>query len=168
MSMRFAIAASLVLIVGAWFSPVTAGGDLAKVLPIQNERIVLPAPIAFKTGTPEIHPDSHRLLASVAATLETHMDIALVEIGAHTDSRGSGAFNKKTSQQRADAVLAYLVGKGLPRDRLVAVGYGEERPIDSNRTEAGRSKNRRVELVIKKRCPAGLTFSDGTCKARGR
>ncbi len=162
------IVVGLALLALGLHPPVANAGGQAKVLPIQDERIVLPEPITFKTGSPEIKPASHRVLDSVAATLETHMDIALVEIGVHTDSRGSGAFNKKMSQQRADAVLAYLAGKGLPRDRLAAKGYGEERPIDTNRTAAGREKNRRVELVIKKRCPAGLVFSDGTCKSSTR
>ena len=143
-----------------------AAGGQAKVLPIEDEQIVLPAPIHFKTTSPRIDPASFTVLDSVAATLETHMDIAQVEIGVHTDSRGSGAYNKKVSQARADAVLTYLKGKGLPRARLTAVGYGEERPIDTNRTAAGRARNRRVELVVKKRCPAGLVFKDGTCKAR--
>jgi len=168
MRARFAIAGSLLLIALGSSSPVAAGSGPAKVLPIHDEQIALPEPIAFKTGKADIHPDSRWVLDCVAATLETHMDIALLEIGVHTDSRGSSAFNKRMSQQRADSVLAYLVGKGLPRERLVAVGYGEERPIDTNRTEDGRRRNRRVELVIKKRCPAGQVFIDGKCKPHGR
>ncbi len=149
----------------AWPPPAAAGGP-AGVLPIEKERIVLPAPIAFANNTARILPDSRKVLDSVAATLETHLDIARLEIGVHTDSRGSGAYNERISQQRADAVARYLKGKGLPGERLEAVGYGEQRPIASNRTAAGRAKNRRVELVVRKRCPAGRIFVEGACKAR--
>ncbi|MEQ1438284.1 OmpA family protein [Fontimonas sp. SYSU GA230001] len=71
------------------------------------------------------------------------------EIAGHTDSRGSDAYNKKLSLQRADAVRAYLVSRGVSPAQLTAVGYGESRPIDSNDTEEGRTRNRRVELQIR-------------------
>ncbi len=119
-----------------------------RVLPVEKNKIVLPEPIAFLHGKDQILPESHWVLDSVAATLETHMNVQLVEIGVHSDSRGSSAFNKRLSQQRAENVLRYLHKKGIPRERLSAVGYGEERPIDTNRTESGRAHNRRVEFVI--------------------
>ncbi len=77
-----------------------------------------------------------------------------VEIGAHTDDRGSDDYNKKLSQQRAESVVKYLTQKGVNSKRLVAKGYGESKPIapnsnaDGSDNEAGRQKNRRTEFKI--------------------
>jgi OOP family OmpA-OmpF porin len=68
------------------------------------------------------------------------------EIGGHTSSSGAAARNLRVSQQRADAVRTYLVGKGVSPESLMAVGYGAERPVGSNRTAAGRRLNTRVEI----------------------
>lgn len=69
-------------------------------------------------------------------------------IGGHTDSVGSASLNKRLSQKRADAVRDYLIKKGIVADRLTAYGYGEEFPIDTNKTKAGRARNRRVEIKL--------------------
>lgn len=71
-------------------------------------------------------------------------------IGGHTDSQGAAAYNKKLSDRRANAVRDYLIKKGLSSSRLSAYGYGEDYPIDSNKTRAGRAKNRRVEISLVK------------------
>jgi OOP family OmpA-OmpF porin len=70
-----------------------------------------------------------------------------VEIAGHTDSIGSEKYNQSLSERRAQAVKAYLVGKGIPSDQLTTAGFGESKPIASNATDAGRAKNRRVELT---------------------
>ena len=69
-------------------------------------------------------------------------------IEGHTDSQGSDSLNKRLSQQRAAAVFDYLVGQGIERNRMNPSGFGEERPIDTNRTSEGRANNRRVEFHI--------------------
>ena len=77
-----------------------------------------------------------------------------IEIGSHTDSRGSDAYNQRLSQQRAQSVVNYLVGKGIPRKRLAAKGYGESQPIAPNENKdgsdnpEGRQMNRRTEFRI--------------------
>lgn len=71
-----------------------------------------------------------------------------VEISAHTDSKGSDDYNMKLSQKRAESVVNYLIGKGITSNRLIAKGYGETQPIDTNDTEEGRQNNRRVEFKI--------------------
>ena len=71
-----------------------------------------------------------------------------VEIGGHTDSKGSDAYNQKLSDRRAKAVLDYLTARGVDASRISSRGYGESQPIDTNETDAGREVNRRVELKI--------------------
>jgi OOP family OmpA-OmpF porin len=71
-----------------------------------------------------------------------------VRIEGHTDSRGSNRSNKKLSQNRANSVQSYLIGQAVPPSQLIAEGRGEEEPIESNDTDEGRAKNRRVEFHI--------------------
>jgi OmpA-OmpF porin, OOP family len=66
----------------------------------------------------------------------------------HTDNKGSDDVNVPLSQKRAEAVQAYLLRKGLKQNQIEAKGYGSQKPIAENNTEAGRSKNRRVEIVL--------------------
>jgi outer membrane protein OmpA-like peptidoglycan-associated protein len=73
-----------------------------------------------------------------------------IEIAGHTDSRGSEDYNRRLSQGRTQAVVDYLISQGIAPHRLRAVGYGESRPIDTNDTEEGRAKNRRVEFTVVK------------------
>lgn len=78
-------------------------------------------------------------------------DIDLIEISGHTDNEGSDAYNQKLSEGRAAEVINYLASQGINRDRLRSVGYGESRPVETNASEEGRARNRRVEfLLIKK------------------
>ena len=81
-----------------------------------------------------------------AETLKTWGDVK-VEVAGHTCSIGTEDYNLGLSQRRADAVRDYLIGKGIPADRLTARGYGESQPVASNATREGRVQNRRVELV---------------------
>lgn len=85
--------------------------------------------------------------------LENNPDIR-IELGSHTDSKGQEAYNKKLSQRRAESVVNYLIKKGIDKDRLVPVGYGESKPIAPNENEdgsdnpEGRAMNRRTEFKI--------------------
>lgn len=92
---------------------------------------------------------SHALimLDQVVSFLNRYRSIRL-EIGVHTDSQGTSEANMDFSQERADAILDYLINRGIKADRLTAVGYGEIKPIAPNYTEQDRKKNRRVELRI--------------------
>jgi len=71
-----------------------------------------------------------------------------IQIAGHTDSTGSDDFNQKLSEQRAQVVKNALAGQGVNPARMIAVGYGESKPIADNSTEAGRQMNRRVEITI--------------------
>jgi outer membrane protein OmpA-like peptidoglycan-associated protein len=89
---------------------------------------------------------SFPVLDVIAEALEEHPTISF-EVQAHTDSQGDDAANVALTQSRAEAVVRYLVQHGIEPSRLTAKGYGETRPIESNRTSQGREVNRRVELI---------------------
>jgi OmpA-OmpF porin, OOP family len=88
---------------------------------------------------------NRQLLDEVYQILKTNPDIT-IEIGGHTDSKGSDKSNQKLSQRRVESVREYLVGKGVDPKKLTAKGYGESVPVDTNRTAEGRENNRRVEF----------------------
>lgn len=71
----------------------------------------------------------------------------IIAVG-HTDSVGADAYNQKLSVKRSDAVKAYLVSKGIEKNRVYTEGKGEKQPVADNKTSAGRSKNRRVEIEV--------------------
>lgn len=115
---------------------------------VEKQQIVILEKVHFETAKAVIKPESFGLLNEVADTILNNPDLGRVEVAGHTDSRGSDAYNLKLSQDRAEAVQDYLVRQGVPADQLVAVGYGETRPIDTNKTDAGREANRRVEFNL--------------------
>ena len=101
--------------------------------------------VRFEFGSVTLTPDAEATLDSVAAALQQYPQ-PVVEIGGHTDSSGSAAFNVALSQQRADAVAAYL-GEQIDPGRLAAIGFGESQPIADNATVEGQEANRRVEFI---------------------
>jgi OOP family OmpA-OmpF porin len=103
--------------------------------------------INFKTGSADITTASYGLLDRAAQVLNDYPDVRM-EISGHTDSRGGADFNRELSARRAEAVKSYLVGKGIKSDRLTSIGYGMDRPIASNKTDAGRGRNRRTEFRL--------------------
>jgi OmpA-OmpF porin, OOP family len=112
--------------------------------------------VFFKFNKWDIDPRSFELLDDVATVMNQVPDELHFRVEGHTDSKGSNASNKKLSQRRADSVRTYLTGKGVSPVRLEGVGFGEERPIDSNRSAQGRAANRRVEFNVSNAdCKAG-------------
>ncbi|HAJ42986.1 MAG TPA: hypothetical protein DCM00_10065, partial [Alcanivorax sp.] len=69
-----------------------------------------------------------------------------VEIAGHTDSKGSDEYNQALSERRAESVRDFLIDLGVDPGRLQARGYGDTRPVDSNATDEGRERNRRIEM----------------------
>ncbi len=116
-----------------------------------GDRIDIRDSVYFDTGKASIQERSHGLLDEVASLLDAHPELQKLRIEGHTDSRGSATSNKTLSQARADAVLAYLVGKGVATERLVAVGYGEEKPLDPRNVAEAWEKNRRVDFFVEER-----------------
>lgn len=110
-------------------------------------KIEIKQKVFFSTGRARIRRRSYPLLQEVAAVLKANPSMMVVVEG-HTDSVGSSTTNLRLSQRRADAVRTFLVERGIEADRLTAIGFGEEKPIDSNRTRRGRERNRRVDFTI--------------------
>jgi cytochrome c oxidase subunit II len=103
--------------------------------------------VTFNEGSAELTPLSRYELDNIVEVLSANAQVS-AEIAGHTDNTGDAAANMELSRQRAMQVYNYLVDKGVDAGRLSAVGYGQTRPVDTNDTEAGREKNRRVELRI--------------------
>jgi outer membrane protein OmpA-like peptidoglycan-associated protein len=104
--------------------------------------------IQFDTGKYSIKPESQPIIDQIVALLKNNAGLKL-SIEGHTDNVGSAQSNKVLSEQRAKAVMDAVVSQGVEASRLSAVGWGQEKPVADNRTEEGRAKNRRVEIVKK-------------------
>jgi OOP family OmpA-OmpF porin len=104
--------------------------------------------IHFETAKAIIKPISYRILDAIAATLKGNPEIALLEIQGHADERGDDDYNRRLTEDRAQAVRQYLVDHGIAPARLLAHGYGEDRAICRARSRSCLATNRRVEFVI--------------------
>jgi chemotaxis protein MotB len=126
---------------------------------IVGDRFVLQSEVFFDTGQSVLKPEGRAELDKIAAALldlnqQIPQDIAWVlRVDGHTDVRpiGGGRTNWDLSAARAIAVVQYLIGKGMPPQRLVAAGFGEFQPIDTGNTEEAYSRNRRIELKLTER-----------------
>ncbi len=125
--------------------PAQHGCPLAR---IESGQIKILEQVQFATGSAEILPVSDATLEAVKKILVEHPEITRVSIDGHTDNQGGRELNRGLSRQRAVAVQNWLVRHGIQGERLVAKGFGQDRPLADNDTEAGRQKNRRVEFHI--------------------
>lgn len=103
--------------------------------------------INFETGSAAIKKSSHALLDQ-AVKVFTQYPTLRIEISGHTDDQGEDDMNMRLSDDRAAAVKTYLIDRGIAPERLSAVGFGETKPIATNKTAAGRAQNRRIEFKI--------------------
>jgi outer membrane protein OmpA-like peptidoglycan-associated protein len=134
------------------FGPVDNQGcpvDYEPQVSLQSNHIKLTDTIHFEYNKATILPRSYPLLDKVARILVTHKDIVMVSIEGHTSSEGTAEYNRGLSQRRAEAVRDFLVSRGVELERMVAKGFGEDRPVQPNTTEAGRRANRRVEFLTR-------------------
>src|SRR5438309_72535 len=122
--------------------------SLRALVVVAATRIEILEQVQFATGKSRIEPRSYPLLDQVAAVLNSHPDLLLVQVEGHTDNRGSAIYNILLSQSRAEAVAAYLESKGVASSRLRARGFGYGRPIADNATAGGRAANRRVAFAV--------------------
>ena len=121
------------------------GCPIRKALFEPNKRKLILEGVNFEFDSAKLTSDSYMVLDRVVLSLQDWPEIR-VEVGGHTDSKGSDEYNRSLSDRRAKAVRDYLISRGIDRSRLEAKGYGESEPITSNDSDAGRAKNRRVEL----------------------
>jgi len=121
----------------------------ARVFREGNNVILRLVGLTFASGKSEIGSNSFDLLAKVERAIDVFPRSDLI-IEGHTDSYGGDASNQRLSQARAESVQQYMINAmRIPSYRLIATGYGETNPVANNETEAGRSKNRRIDVVIK-------------------
>lgn len=103
--------------------------------------------IRFEFDKSELKPSSERILSDLAALMRIYPEMRITVYG-HTDSLGSDAYNQRLSESRAHAVAAFIASRGIAFNRIQSFGMGENYPIETNATEWGRSRNRRVEIEV--------------------
>jgi len=118
------------------------------LIEVSSGQIIIKEQVFFATGKDKILKKSFPLLDAIAHTLSTIPAIKKVEIEGHTDNKGAEDKNIDLSDRRAKSVQQYLIDKGIAPERLVAKGYGPNRPIADNATAKGRALNRRVDFKI--------------------
>lgn len=143
--------------------PQPQGGVKEPVQPVKKEKIIKELAsdgnkegkviklrrLVFEMDQSEINADSHDELDEIANYLMANPDYK-VEIRGHTNNRCDDEFCNKLSKERAQSVADYLEAYGVPAEKLEAIGYGKTQPIASNRYSAGRKKNQRVEIKLKR------------------
>jgi outer membrane protein OmpA-like peptidoglycan-associated protein len=126
--------------------------SLNKIAQVKEEArgmvITLSGQVLFVTGKSELLPAARDQLDQVAVALKDQGDVKPMVVEGYTDSVGSDVTNQKLSKDRAEAVRAYLVSKGVPSEKITSVGKGESNPVASNDTPEGRANNRRVEIIV--------------------
>lgn len=123
-------------------------GDDVRITNTGDRLIVtLPQDILFATDSTSLRPDLQSDLRTLARSLQQYPDTTVQVIG-HTDSDGAASYNQDLSERRARTVASVLVNAGVSTRRIQAFGRGEDQPVASNLTAAGKAQNRRVEVVI--------------------
>ena len=115
-------------------------------------KLNIPNDVSFDTGSASIRPAMRNVLDPFAGELRGDRNSRISIIG-HTDSTGSDAINNPLSVQRAESVRDYLVTRGVPSEHVQTAGRGEREPVADNATDAGRARNRRVEIFLRE--PSG-------------
>lgn len=118
---------------------------------IQGNELKLGDKILFETDSAKILGQSSALLEEIADVIQKNPSIEQLEIQGHTDNTGTREHNQKLSDARANSVKDWLVKAGVSGARLTSKGYGQDRPLAPNVTEANKSKNRRVQFIISKK-----------------
>lgn len=115
---------------------------------ITREKLVIKDKVYFDFNKATIQARSNKMLDQIASILASHTEIKMMHIEGHTDNVGDAEYNRKLSNDRATSVYNYLVKKGIAPERMKPMGFGPDKPADTNATPAGRENNRRVEFNI--------------------
>ena len=111
------------------------------------EKVTFAADAFFDFDKSTLKPEGKERLTDLASKLKG-MNLEVVIAVGHTDSVGTDSYNQKLSIRRAEAVKAFLTGQGIEANRVYTEGKGEKQPVADNKTDAGRAKNRRVEIEV--------------------
>lgn len=114
---------------------------------VKDGRLGIPGNIVYEFGKATIKPESEPTLQALKEYMEQNKNFR-IRIEGHTDNVGQAAANMKLSQDRAMAVVGWLEQHGIPKDRCLAVGFGDTKPVANNASEEGRAENRRTEFHI--------------------
>ena len=112
-----------------------------------SEKITYNADALFDFDKAVLKPEGKAKLDDLVEKI-SHVTLEVIIAVGHTDAIGSDAYNQKLSVRRAESVKAYLVGKGIEKNRVYTEGKGKKQPVADNKTEAGRAQNRRVEIEV--------------------
>ena len=115
---------------------------------VKGSQVNIPGNIVYDTGKATIKPESEPTLTALKQFLVDNPQVTKLRIEGHTDSDGDDNENMKLSGARSKAVVAWLVAKGISQDRLLATGFGEEKPLVPNTTKENKEQNRRTEFHI--------------------
>jgi len=128
-------------------APTTTDPNGGKVV-VKKDRLELPGQIVFENNSAVLKPESDAAITQLKQYLDDTPRVTKLRIEGHTDNSGNPQANETLSGQRALAVKTALVAKGIKAERLLAVGFGQNKPIADNTTEEGKSKNRRTEFHV--------------------
>jgi outer membrane protein OmpA-like peptidoglycan-associated protein len=139
----------------------TAGTGVAVTQTPDNQlKLNIPSDISFDTGRADIKSNLRPILDQFASGLSGQPNTEVRIVG-HTDNTGSDSINDPLSQRRADAARDYLAARGVDPRRILTAGRGEHEPIAENTTDAGRAKNRRVEIFLGERSDVATNSAPG-------
>jgi outer membrane protein OmpA-like peptidoglycan-associated protein len=110
-------------------------------------KVMIPGDVSFDPGRSDIKPGFRPVLDQFAQSLVQNPG-SVVQIVGHTDATGNDAANVQLSRERANATRDYIASRGVPASRIATDGRGPREPVASNDTEAGRARNRRVEIFV--------------------
>ena len=128
-------------------APAAAAPAAPAPAPVAAQKVTYAADAFFDFDKSVLKPEGRAKLDDLVSKIQGINLEVIIAVG-HTDSVGSDAYNQRLSVRRAEAVKAYLVSKGIERNRIYTEGKGEKQPVADNRTAEGRAKNRRVEVEV--------------------
>ena len=128
-------------------APAPAPAAAAVVAPPAATKVTYAADAFFDFNKSVLKPEGKAKLDDLTSKVKDINLEVIIAVG-HTDSVGSDAYNQKLSVRRSEAVKAYLVSKGIEKNRVYTEGKGEKQPVADNKTSEGRAKNRRVEIEV--------------------
>ena len=128
-------------------APAVAPAPAAAPAPAMASKVTYAADAFFDFDKSVLKPEGKAKLDDLVSKVKDVNLEVIIAVG-HTDSIGTDAYNQKLSMRRSEAVKAYLVSKGIEKNRVYTEGKGEKQPVADNKTKEGRAKNRRVEIEV--------------------